>query len=238
MGYRLLDPVTNHVVVSRNVQFHEEKKKCISMQDGFSIEGKDPAKEVVIPDLSDAESKSLEESYEENTRQTRNVKLPAKLNDYFVYEANVTTLDSVSFEDIETLRKEEHILWRKAMNEEMGSLKKNEVWKLVEFPKDEKPMSCKWVLRIKRNNLYKARLVARDFEQKPGIDYFETYAPVISMLSLRLVLAIIIQKNLEIYALDVKTAFLNGEFSTKQSTWSNQLVTMTAVVEYASFLPR
>ncbi|GBL74999.1 Copia protein [Araneus ventricosus] len=72
-------------------------------------------------------------------------------------------------------------------------------------------MSCKWMLRIKRNNVYKARLVARGFEQKPGVDYFETYAPVISMSSLRLVLAIIIQKNLEIYALDVKTAFLNGD---------------------------
>ncbi|GBM71105.1 hypothetical protein AVEN_146316-1 [Araneus ventricosus] len=117
MGYRLLDPVTNCVVVSRNVQFNEEKKKCISIQDGFSIEDKDLAKEEGIPDPSDAESKSLEESYEENTRQRSNVKLPAKLNDYFVYEANVTTLDSVSFEDIKTLPKEEHILWRKAMNE-------------------------------------------------------------------------------------------------------------------------
>ncbi|GBN01402.1 Retrovirus-related Pol polyprotein from transposon TNT 1-94 [Araneus ventricosus] len=97
------------------------------------------------------------------------------------------------------------------MNEEMESLNKNEVWKLVELPKDEKPMTCKWVLRIKRNNVYKARLVARGFEQKPDIDYCETYAPVISMSSLRLVLAIIIQKNLEIYALDVKTAFLNGD---------------------------
>ncbi|GBM71104.1 Copia protein [Araneus ventricosus] len=43
-------------------------------------------------------------------------------------------------------------------------------------------MSCKWVLRIKRNNVYKARLVARGFEQKPGIDYCETYAPVINDL--------------------------------------------------------
>ncbi|GBM52470.1 hypothetical protein AVEN_36321-1 [Araneus ventricosus] len=58
-------------------------------------EDKNLAKEEVIPDPSDVESKSLEESYEENTRQRRNVKLPAKLNDYFVYEANVTTLDSI-----------------------------------------------------------------------------------------------------------------------------------------------
>ncbi|GBM30067.1 Copia protein [Araneus ventricosus] len=189
----------------------DPKSKRIIFIGYSTMEDKNLAKEEVIPDPSDAESKSLEESYEENTRQRRNVKLPAKLNDYFVYEANVTILDSVSFEDIETLPKEEQILWRKAMNEEMESLNKNEVWKLVELPKDEKSMSCKWVLRIKRNNVYKARLVARGFEQKPGIDYFETYAPVISMSSLRLVLAIIIQKNLGIYALDVKTAFLNCE---------------------------
>ncbi|GBN80975.1 hypothetical protein AVEN_254718-1 [Araneus ventricosus] len=51
MGYHLLDLVTSHVVVSRNAQFNEEKKKCISIQDGFSIEVKDLFKEVVIPDL-------------------------------------------------------------------------------------------------------------------------------------------------------------------------------------------
>ncbi|GBM65135.1 hypothetical protein AVEN_185777-1 [Araneus ventricosus] len=136
MGYRLLNPVTKHVMVTRNVQFTEEKKKCISIQDGFSVEGKDLAKEEVIPDPSDAESKSLEESYEENTKQRRNVKLPAKLNDYFVYEANVTTLDSVSFEDIETLPKEEQIIWRKVINEKMESLNRNEVWMLVEFYKE------------------------------------------------------------------------------------------------------
>ncbi|GBM89143.1 hypothetical protein AVEN_140464-1 [Araneus ventricosus] len=45
-------------------------------------------------------------------------------------------------------------------------------------------MSCKWVLHIKRKNVYKARLVARGFEQKPGIDYFETYAPVIKLHSI------------------------------------------------------
>ncbi|GBL76997.1 Retrovirus-related Pol polyprotein from transposon TNT 1-94 [Araneus ventricosus] len=211
MGNRLLDPVTNHVVVSRNVQINEEKKKSISIKEGFFHRSKDFAKEEVISDRSYAESKSLEESYEENIRQRRNVKLPAKLNYYFVYEVNVTTLDSVSFEDIETLPKEEQVLWGKTMNEEMEFLNKNEVWKLVELSKDERPMSCKWVLHIKRNNVYKSRLIARGFEQKPGIDYFDTYAPVISTSSLRLELAIIIQKNLEIYALDVKTAFLNDD---------------------------
>lgn len=58
----------------------------------------------------------------------------------------------------------------------MDSMKKNGVRKLVELPKDEKPIICKCVLRIKRSNVYKATLVARGYEHKPGIDYFETYA--------------------------------------------------------------
>lgn len=63
----------------------------------------------------------------------------------------------------------------------------------------------------KRDGTYRARLVARGFQQKEGINYTETFSPVISVSSLRLVLAIILQENLHAYAMDVKTAFLNGE---------------------------
>lgn len=66
-------------MLPRNVQFSEEKKVCISTQDGSSIQGKDLAKEEVISDQSVAESKT----HEENTRPRRYIKLPAKLNDCF-----------------------------------------------------------------------------------------------------------------------------------------------------------
>jgi hypothetical protein len=54
-------------------------------------------------------------------------------------------------------------------------------------------------------------LVAKGFSQKEGIDYNETYAPVVRYESIRMVISIAMAKNLEILHLDVKTAFLHGD---------------------------
>ncbi|GBM26838.1 Retrovirus-related Pol polyprotein from transposon TNT 1-94 [Araneus ventricosus] len=78
---------------------------------------------------------------------------------------------------------------------------------------DRKAISCRWVLRKKRDGKYKARLVARGFMQKEGVDYFETFYPVISMPALRLLLIIMLNENSNVLVLDVKTAFLNGELN-------------------------
>lgn len=118
---------------------------------------------------------------------------------------------SLSGLSVEKLTAEEQKSWRKAMDDEIDSMNKNRVWEMVDLPKNEKAISCKWILRRKRDGAYRARLVARGFLQREGVDYSETYAPVINMPSLRLVLAVILQKELKIFALDVKTAFLNGD---------------------------
>ncbi|GBM94721.1 Retrovirus-related Pol polyprotein from transposon TNT 1-94 [Araneus ventricosus] len=98
------------------------------------------------------------------------------------------------------------------MDEEMLFMVKNKVWDLVELPEKEKqPITCKWIFKRKRDGKYKARLVARGFMQKEGVDYTETFSPVISMPSLRLVLVLILQENLHSCVMDVKTAFLNGD---------------------------
>ncbi|GBN20003.1 Retrovirus-related Pol polyprotein from transposon TNT 1-94 [Araneus ventricosus] len=95
----------------------------------------------------------------------------------------------------------------------MESMEENEVWDLEELPVDRKAISCRWVLRKKRDGKYKARLVARGFMQKEGVDYFETFSPVISMPALRLLLIIMLNENSNVLVLDVKTAFLNGELN-------------------------
>lgn len=78
---------------------------------------------------------------------------------------------------------------------------------------DRKPITCKWVFRIKRNadgsNRYKARLVARGFEQVPRLDYGETFAPVARLTTFRIYVALALELNCTIYHLDVVTAFLN-----------------------------
>ncbi len=102
------------------------------------------------------------------------------------------------------------------MNEEIKMIKKNDTWKLVQKPQDKEVIGLKWVYKTKFNEdgsiqKHKARLVAKGYSQQPGIDFNETYAPVVRMETIRLVLALAAQFKLTVYQLDVKSAFLNGE---------------------------
>ena len=106
-------------------------------------------------------------------------------------------------------------LWRTAMDEEFKSLLENQTWDLVECPSGVKPVPMKWVYKIKRNadgsvERFKARLVAKGFLQKQGVDFEEVYAPVSKQTTVRALLAVCAEKDLELEQLDVKTAFLNG----------------------------
>ncbi|OMO58188.1 Integrase, catalytic core [Corchorus capsularis] len=106
--------------------------------------------------------------------------------------------------------------WTNAMNDEMESMKTNHVWDLVDLPPGRKTIGNKWVLKVKRMadgsiERYKARLVAKGYTQQEGVDYEETFSPVVRFASIRLILAIVANFDLELYQMDVKTAFLNGE---------------------------
>lgn len=73
--------------------------------------------------------------------------------------------------------------WRKAMEEEIIALRQNQTWDLMPKPEGVKPISCKWVYKVKTRadgsiERYKARLVARGFSQQYGLDYDETFSPV------------------------------------------------------------
>jgi hypothetical protein len=106
--------------------------------------------------------------------------------------------------------------WRDAMDEEIASLRDNNTWTVVDLPAGVKPIGCKWVFKkkLKANGTverYKARLVAKGFSQVEGIDYNEVYAPVSKLATLRALLAVANEKDLELEHLDVKTAFLYGD---------------------------
>ena len=106
--------------------------------------------------------------------------------------------------------------WIDAMNEEMKSMHKNDVWDIVQLPEGLKPIGCKWIFKIKRDSKgnterYKARLVAKGFTQREGIDYNETFSLVSLKDSFIIIMALVAHFDLKLHQMGVKTAFLNGE---------------------------
>ena len=117
--------------------------------------------------------------------------------------------------------------WIKATEEEMNSMKSNQVWDLVDLLLGHKTIGNKWVLNIKRKadgkiDKDKARLVAKRYTQQERIDYEETFSLLVRFVSLRLILVIVAWMNIELYQMDVKTAFLNGELD--EEIYMNQLL--------------
>lgn len=102
------------------------------------------------------------------------------------------------------------------MRDEYKSLKGNKTWIIVNRPKQKKVVELKWVLQTKLKadgsiDRRKARLVAKGFTQRLGTDYNETFALVARMGFIRLLIAIAVELELEMYQLDFISAYLNGD---------------------------
>lgn len=128
-------------------------------------------------------------------------------------ESNNIELGELSLEEALESPEKEH--WLRAVQEELQCFDNNNAWELADVPKGGPVVKCKWVLKKKldsENNIcYRARLVAKGYSQKSGIDYNETFSPVVRHTTLRLLFALAVQLDLNTAHLDVKTAFLNGE---------------------------
>ena len=108
--------------------------------------------------------------------------------------------------------------WLEAMKSEMKSMYDNQVWNLIDPPDGVKTIECKWIFKKKMDtdgniHIYKARLVAKGFCQVQGVDYDETFSSVAMLKSIRIMLAIAAYHDYEVWQMDVKTAFLNGNLT-------------------------
>ncbi|GJZ39924.1 retrovirus-related pol polyprotein from transposon TNT 1-94 [Tanacetum coccineum] len=111
-------------------------------------------------------------------------------------------------------------LWIDAMQEEIHKFERLEVWEMVPCPDNVFLIKLKWIYKVKTDEYggvlkNKARLVAQGFRQEEGIDFKESFAPVARIKAIRIFVAYVAHKNMLIYQMDVKTAFLNGEIKEK-----------------------
>lgn len=102
------------------------------------------------------------------------------------------------------------------MHEEYNALMRNQTWKLVPRTPHMNPITTKWVFRVKYKSngsldRYKAWLVAWGFQQNIGVDYFNTFSPVIKPLTLRIMFSLAATHGWKVQQIDINNAFLNGK---------------------------
>jgi hypothetical protein len=105
--------------------------------------------------------------------------------------------------------------WVNAMHGELENFERNQVWILVDPPRDVNVIGTKWVFKNKQGEdgevvRNKARLVAHGYSQVEGLDFGETFALVACLEAVRILLAFAVSRGFKFYHMDVKSAFLNG----------------------------
>ncbi|KAI0978433.1 hypothetical protein GJ496_007837 [Pomphorhynchus laevis] len=106
--------------------------------------------------------------------------------------------------------------WKKAIDSEIGALKENNAWELVDRPEGAKAIKTKWLFKRKYGKngdvvKYRARLVAKGCAQIYGVDYFETYSPVVKLTTIRILIAVAVERNMLLHQTNISNAFLNSK---------------------------
>lgn len=206
-------------------EIQQEQQKVVELADSESdhddeYEEPDQAAEVYNQQEMDQREERQPEEDASNSgsqRQLRNrnqLKPPARygdtLNSLFLMEGN----EPKSLQ--EALESDRSQQWKEAMDEELAALQKNQTWILTKPPEEETMLPNRWVFKVKLKDdgtidRYRARLVVKGFLQRPGLDYFETFSPVVKFDSVRMLLALAAARRMHVEQFDVKTAFLYGE---------------------------
>ena len=146
------------------------------------------------------------------TRLQNNIKRPKIRTDGTVTYSAVRTSDAEPTSHVIAM---EHPLWRNAMDDEFRALVRNKTWHLVPPRAGLNVIDCKWVFKLKHKpdgsiDRYKARLVAKGFKQQYGVDYYDTFSPVVKPTTIRLLFSLAVSRGWSLRQIDIQNAFLHG----------------------------
>jgi hypothetical protein len=253
-GYRLFNPVSQDIVVGRDVVFMENAEDNVAtimtedkqQPESVTVTGQQTSEnnqssgsspdqsveeqvynandETYVPSETASEDDSFYETDNagEATPGPQEPQEPQALAKRVRHPPDYYGFSGMGVEDetaehmslAEAVSGPERAQWHIAMMEELQSFEDNGTWELVDRPKDGTVVKNKWLFKKKFNSegevRYRARLVAKGFTQKKGIDFTETFSPVLRYSTLRLLFALSVQLDLNMNHLDVPTAFLNG----------------------------
>ena len=132
---------------------------------------------------------------------------PSQYKDYFLVPTNFND----AWNNPDPFQRK---LWREAIMKEYGKMDTYKVYKLVKrnmIPKNRKCVKHKWVFDIKRNGVFRAKLVACGYSQQPGVDFTDSFSPVVNDSTFRTIIILEMVLKLKSRIIDIETAFLNGE---------------------------
>jgi hypothetical protein len=241
-GYRCLDLTTNRIIISRHVVFDESSFPFSTLThvsaDDLSfldeilfhtppaiiqatttpnapvvpVENEPtqpPAPPLVLPPTA-VPIPPVVNDHSMSTRGKQGYRQPQKR-----MNLHVSTLSPIP-RTYRAALNDEH--WRLAMQQEFDALHANNTWDLVPRPPGSNLVTGKWLFRHKFKpdgslDRYKARWVLRGFSQRPGIDFGETFSPVVKPATVRVVLTLALANGWPVNQLDINNAFLNGTLS-------------------------
>ena len=239
-GYKFHNPDTHKMLLSRDVIFLEstfgnsELAKETGIRERPLFTEKSETDDVMYFDDRDTDTiyeGGQERPIEDNEtqknlldvivrRSQRQTIVPDRLGtvvgDWWNYASVAISAEDVPKNLNDAFNSKNSKYWKEAVEDEYQSLSKNNTWELVKRPKEKNVIICKWVFKVKHKangsvDRYKARLVAQGYSQEEGEDYDDTFVPVARYSSIRSILAVANQLNLEVHQRDVKTAYLNGD---------------------------
>nr|GEU68375.1 copia-type polyprotein [Tanacetum cinerariifolium] len=204
-AHRFVDPLTNKIVISYDVKFNENK--------GWEWEeiGKGKGK-----DLLEWSDNDIDEVWEEAQEEA---------SDRNVDNSPPNTQSSISCHTNERrtseryrtapVRFSDYVSGDNLSGDEKAAMVKNKTWELISLPEGCKAIGTKWIFKTKLNEKgeiekHKARLVVKGYSQQYGIDYREVFVPVACLDTIRAILATAAQRKWEVFQLDVKSVFLQG----------------------------